>query len=514
MNKWALSTTVFVCGASTMILELTGSRIMAPYVGTSIYVWTNLIGVILAFLSLGYAWGGKMADRWPNERLFSLIIFLAALWVALIGFLYDPVLAFIQGAIRDIRIAALAGAAILFAVPSVLLGMVLPYAVKLKVHSLDRTGAAVGDLYALSTIGSIAGTFLAGFVLLSYFGNTMVLFVLSACLVVASLTASLYRSKAKILVLAVLAVLSASSDLLAQVVHGKDLVDVNTPYSRVWIYDVLGQRGLIKVMQINDEISSVKLSGSDELIAPYTGYYRLCGHFYPGLKNVLMLGGAGYSYPKDFLAKFPHAQMDVVEIDPGVTALAKKYFGLEDDPRLTIYHEDGRTFLNRNSKTYNVVFCDVFKSSSIPFQMTTESAARRIYNALDQEGVFIGNVISSIEGDNAQFLRAQVATLKKFFSQVYIFPVQKRANAGFVQNIIIVACKSSRTPKFYSRDPEIHEYLQHLWIEPIQSLELPLTDDFAPVERYSFAALDSMRRWANPVLEHWKKMLGLVDSNR
>ena len=500
---------IFICGASTMILELVGSRIMAPYVGTSIYVWTNLIGVILAFLSLGYAWGGKLADQKPSAGILSLVILGAAVWVALIGLVYDPVLILVQCGFHDTRVAALAGSLVFFGVPSTLLGMVLPYAVKLKIHSLGETGVTVGRLYALSTIGSIAGTFLTGFVLLSYMGNTLILFILSALLVLASLAASSSGGKIKIILLAALTVLAASSNLLAAAIDGNNLVDSNTPYGRVWIYDLQGEENkTLRMMQINDELSSIKLLGnSNQLAAPYLHYYRLCAHFYPEIKKGLMLGGAGYSYPRDFFLAFPDALMDVVEIDPGVTNLAKKYFDLKEDPRLTIYHEDARTYLNRNQKIYNVIFSDVFRSSSIPFHLTTDAAVRKIYDALDEKGVFIGNVISSVEGLSGQFLRAEVATFKKFFPQVYIFGVQNPDDGTLVQNLIIVTLKSSKVPKFYSRNSGTHQYLQHLWIKPIPEDEPVLKDDFAPVERYSFGAINTLQHPENPILMYWKKTL-------
>lgn len=504
MKKPPLTAIVFVCGASTMALELTGSRIVAPYVGTSIYVWTNLIGVILGFMSLGYAWGGRLADRRPDASLLSLVVFAAALWTAGLAVFHDPVLALVSSLVRDVRIGAFAAAVLLFSAPSVLLGMVVPFAVRLATRSVDSAATTAGSLYAWSTLGSIAGTFLAGYVLLSYFGNTLVLLLIAAALAVAAGLAQAGRGKTLALVL----LLSAAglSGPLAEAVHGKELVDVNTPYNRVWVYDLPSK---IRLMKINDEYSSMRSLEHDDLVAPYTRYYRLGGHFVPKLKKALMLGGAAYSYPQDFLRHYPDGAMDVVEIDPGVTALARKYFGLADDPRLRIFHEDARTFLNRNREKYDVVFSDTFRSSSIPPHLTTEEAMGRVYDSLSDDGAFIGNTISSVEGDSGRFLRAEVATLKKRFKQVYLFPVQNRDNPKEVQNVLVVALKSARVPKFYSSDPEIHEYLQHLWIGDLADA-LPLTDDFAPVERYSFSATGEIDQLESPVLRHWKKMLGFA----
>ena len=189
MKKYLLEVVVFLCGAIVMILEIVGARVLAPYLGTSIFVWTSLIGIILGSLSLGYWWGGKLADRRPSYRAFALIICLSGIFVTLITFSKEIVLLAIQGAISDVRMGAAVATLALFAVPSVLLGMVSPYAVKLRVDDLDKSGATVGYLYAISTIGSIIGTFLAGFVLIAYFGNTRILLVLAIALVVTSLLA-------------------------------------------------------------------------------------------------------------------------------------------------------------------------------------------------------------------------------------------------------------------------------------------------------------------------------------
>src|SRR4030042_2038573 len=187
IKKFLLEIVVFVSGASVMILEITGSRVLAPYLGTSIFVWTSLIGIVLGSLSLGYWWGGKLADKKPSYKIFSLIIFVAASMIGMIAFVKLFVLVFLQLVISDIPTRAVISTLILFAPANVVLGMVSPYAVKLKIKSITKAGTTVGNLYAVSTIGSIAGTFLAGFLLISYLGNTKILLFLSIVLVLTSI---------------------------------------------------------------------------------------------------------------------------------------------------------------------------------------------------------------------------------------------------------------------------------------------------------------------------------------
>ncbi|MFH1533488.1 MAG: fused MFS/spermidine synthase, partial [Nitrospirota bacterium] len=163
MKKYILEIIVFFSGAIVMVLELVGSRVLAPYVGTSILVWTSLIGIILGSLSLGYYLGGRIADKKASFRILAFILFSAAILITLTTLIKSPVLTFIQTSIRDLRTASVVATILLFTPASIALGMVSPYSVKLKLHRLEATGRTVGNLYALSTIGSIVGTFLAGF---------------------------------------------------------------------------------------------------------------------------------------------------------------------------------------------------------------------------------------------------------------------------------------------------------------------------------------------------------------
>ncbi len=490
MKKYLLELVVFLCGAIVMILEIVGARVLAPYLGTSIFVWTSLIGIILGSLSLGYWWGGRLADRRPSYRAFALIIFLSGVFVALITFSKEVVLLAIQGAISDVRVGAAVATLTLFAVPSVLLGMVSPYAVKLRVDNLDKSGATVGYLYAISTVGSILGTFLAGFVLIAYFGNTRILLVSSIALITTSLLA--YSGAFAKTRLGLLAMTAASLLVVGRVnLSGGQpppgFVDVDTQYSRVWIFDRIDERSNrpARLMMIGNENSSAMFLNHDDLVFQYTKYYRLVGHFRPDIQSALMLGGGGYSYPKDYLKRLPKATLDVVEIDPALTDLARKHFALEDNDRLKIYHEDGRIFINATGNKYDAVFVDVFKSLRVlPYQLTTREAVRKIYDALSDDGVVLVNMITGITGDNGKFLRAEYATYRTFFPQVYLFPVRNPEDGESSQNIVMIALKNPARPAMRSADPELDGYLKHLWTKEVE-MDLPiLTDDFAPVDHY------------------------------
>ena len=197
-----------------------------------------------------------------------------------------------------------------------------------------------------------------------------------------------------------------------------------------------------------------------------------------------MLGAGGYSYPKDFLAQFPEATLAVVEIDPKTTELARKYFNLKDNPRLTIYHEDGRTYLNRTTSTYDAIYGDAFGSFyALPYQLTTKEAITEMYRVLNNEGVVVVNIISSLDGPRSKFLAAEYRTFREVFPQVYLFPTYDKNDTGTTQNIILVAMKSDEPPALSSDDAELTHYLTHLWVGVVNKDAPVLTDDFAPIDQ-------------------------------
>ena len=481
---------VFICGAVVMILEMVGSRILAPYLGSSIIVWSSLIGVILGCLSLGYWWGGKLADRNPTYRALSLIIFLAALFTGAIALSKASILDYLQHYAGSVHLGATLATLILFAPPSTLLGMVSPYAVRLKIKDLQHAGQTVGRLYAISSVGSIFGTFLAGFVLIAFFGSTLILFILALALVATSVLASLRDRLLKITGAALLIVVFAGAQSYEAYLAGLGFHDLDTRYNRIFIYPSINEQTgrSIRVMATHPKAvqSAMYLDDPIALALAYTQFYQLAGHFKPGMRNLLMLGGGGYSFPKFVLAHYPEVRMEVVEIDPEVTALAKEYFALPDDPRLLVTHQDARRFLNAPGKQYDVILADTCGSHyTIPFHLSTVEAVRRIYDALVDDGIALVNLIAAIDGDAGRFLRAETATFKAVFPQVYLFPVADPLDPRRWQNIMLLALKSKSEPCFRSDDPEIARLLTHLLTEPVAE-DLPvLTDDHAPVDYYT-----------------------------
>jgi len=492
MKKYLLEIVVFITGAVVMALEIVGSRVLAPYVGTSIVVWTSLIGVILASLSLGYWLGGRIADKNPHYKPLARIILFAGVLIGLVSFTKSFLLSTIGDYFSDLRMASIVATLLLFAPPSLFLGMVLPYAVRLKLRSLKKSGRTSGNLFALSTIGSILGTFSAGFFLLAYLGNTKILMLLSIFLIGTSFLVypgSVLGIKSKILLFLVTAITVFGLLNLPDIGKQGTFLDTDTLYNRVILevrQDETTGRQILALVLGNADQSFMFLDKDDDLAAEYTKYYRLGTHFNPNIKHALMIGGGGYSYPKDFLKTNPDAHLDVVEIDPKITELARKYFRLEDNPRLAIYHQDARDFLNKTEKKYDAIFIDVYEGDrATPFQITTFEAVSKIYDILNKSGVVILNIGPSIEGESGRFLRAELKTYEAIFPQVYVFPVADPEDGARRQNIIFIALKSENTPVLSSKDEKLRRYLKNLFTKEITKDMPILTDDYAPIEWYT-----------------------------
>jgi spermidine synthase len=355
---------------------------------------------------------------------------------------------------------------------------------------MDTSASTVGNLYAASTVGSVGGTFIAGYFLIPFLGASNIFFLLFACLVVLSFAFSKKYLSLKIFIALVL---TGSFVLIALTKSNNDrhagIAMMDTEYNALKVFPgVQSSTGKPILTMAFDPFTSQSsmYKRSDDLVWNYSKYYRLAGHFVPNLKKARMIGGGAYSYPKDFIKQYPDATIEVVEIDPGITAAAKKYFRVPDNPRLITYNEDARSFINRSTGGYDAIFDDAFGSSfTTPFQLTTQEAVERQFAMLNDNGVVVANIGASLSGENGRFLRAEYATFKAVFPQVYLFPVDDLMNVDRVQNIMIVALKSTHPALLSSDNAEFESYLEHLWKKPVVNDMPILTDDYAPVEYYT-----------------------------
>ena len=488
MKKYFLEAAVFLCGTVLMIIEIVGSRILAPYFGVTIISWTVLIGVILSFLSLGYFIGGRLADYKSKPEILANIILLSALTVFIIIPINIPFLNLLTIKINHNNLSVILASLFLFGAPSFLLGMITPYATKLRIVTLKSSGKIVGNLYAVSTVGSIVGTFAAGFFLIPNLGITNILNLIVIILIIASFLVQLPKLFSKKMSLIILFIVACVALYFYQHKGYSGLVDVDTLYNRGWIYTEVDHstKRLVRYLKTGPFglQGGMFLDKDNDLVFKYQKYYRLGDFFNPNIKNALGIGGGTYSYPKDFLKNHSKAKLDVVEIDPGITELARKYFNLENDVRLTNIVEDGRIYLNNNQKQYDAIYIDAFNTNIIPYQLTTREAVQKIYNSLTSNGVVIVNIISAIEGDKSKLLRSEFKTYQTVFSVVYLFQVDNKS-PNAVQNIILIGLKNNRKINLESGNAEFNGYLKTIVRKKI-AVDLPiLSDNYAPVDYYT-----------------------------
>ncbi len=486
MKKYQLEITVFLSGALTMVLELIASRILSPYVGSSNLIWTTIIGIMLTSMSIGYWLGGKKADQNKENdiNILANYLLIAAIATSLIPILETVFVNTLAQAVNQLIIVAIISATIVFGIPSFLLAAVSPIAVKLKNNAPDNVGATSGKISSLSTIGSIFGTFFAGFILIPNLGVRTI--ILGCSILLWILSFMLFKNKDKkyyVLIIIELIAIIGLNILGAQIFKNKNrdiIKDVDSEYSRIWVKEIQVDQAKYKTLQVDTGLESYINQETGEMGAQYLTYFDLFEYYNKEAKSTLMLGGAAYTYPMHYLNKYQDKTIDVVEIDKKMTEISEEEFGLDtNNPNLKIYTTDGRSFLNYNETKYDTILIDAFKGLNAPFELTTYEAMQKAYNNLNENGMVITNIISSIEGEKSDFIKYEYNTYKAIFDDVKMFKVRTNADSEETQNLILVGFKGNKSVN--NDKQEEYQGLLNNEIQDFTSEKQIVTDNYAPI---------------------------------
>ncbi len=422
---------VLLSGFISMELEILGTRLISPIFGSTIYVWTSLIGVTLTFLALGYWYGGKLADKGKIDlNKLGLIILFLGIYICLLPFISRAIL--YQFNSLGIIFGPLLVAFVILAFPIFFLGFVVPTSVKLVTSSLEKVGRKAGEIYALATVGSIIGTFTTGFFLILYLGITKTALITGIILILLSLIVMNKKNKKIFLVLLLIPLLII---LQSQIAYPSEILE-----------SFEGYNGQVKVIQWDEEdiglysgqliLTTVNPKTKENKMS-YGKYFEIPFIYNPEHKKVLMVGLAGGAVARELIKKY-NLEMDIVEIEPKMIDLARKYFYWNDEA--TVYVDDGRHFIENSDEKYDVIIIDIGLIFPI-WHLYTEEAFQEYEKHLNDDGVLVINLIASKEGEYAKTTKSLYKTLELVFNDVLILR-NPRTNPEKIQNIILFVSKT------------------------------------------------------------------------
>lgn len=547
-GRW-LPLVVFLAGAALMAYEIVGSRILAPFFGNSTFVWGSLISVFLGALAFGYAAGGRIADRHPVPAMLAGILASAGLLVGATVLLAHPVQRWIIEVDLGLRLNPLVASIVLFGPASILAGMVSPYAVRLAAGSIESVGRTAGSLYGLSTAGSIVGTLAASFWLVQDFGSEATVVAVGAVMCgCAVLTATAggaglavrIGSTCATLALVVLAVAGGGGDEAGTTYRpvGSSFSPVfraggyqpdfeptaggtlrakqDSAYHRIRVVDYpAGRVGdePARVLHFDNSLQAAAAldDGAPRVTGPalfgYLRAFELVPAIRPDAKRVLLVGlGSGAAAMRLHELR-PELDIDVVEIDPKVVELARRWFGYRDsengNDRITTHVGDGRSWLAAQEDTrFDAIVLDTFFADSIPFHLTTREFLELVRDRLTDDGVAAANLIGAVEGPNSQLLRTMHETWDSVFPDLALYPVPSRGGGVALERFANVelfaaakrgvlpprggevdAVRAAKLATDDVLDPQFTALMAARYPRPVEHDDVePLTDDVAPVD--------------------------------
>ena len=494
-----------MCGAAVMVIEVLGSRVVGPFFGVSLFVWTSLISVALISLALGYWFGGVLADRRGRTSDLYALIAAAGVCTLLIPWLKAPVL---EAALPlGLRTGAFVSSLILFGPALLLLGCVSPYLVKIAARAVDNIGRTVGGLYALSTIGSVAGTALTGFYLIAHLGVNQAFYAVGITLL---LLAAVYFAALRRVVVAAVAVLLGVA-LAPQWIVPPALSMPNAQVREVFAGDTF--YGAIKVVDIESGdslerqllIDGLQQGGQDLRNGLSVNAYAYLMQYLPYRlqphgRDCLVVGlGAGF-IPAGYSAR--GIRTDVVDIDPLIPQLARDYFGFSTSGDVVV--ADARYFLLTTERMYDYIILDAYSGDLMPHHLISREMFTLIEQRLRPGGVLGINFIGSV-GEQRRMTSSVVRTLRSVFEIVDVYPVFDVTATHGIGNLEIVAYNGARTLLPLGEVPglaihprinaKVRSFMRASYPFQVDADALVLTDDYNPIDFFDAGLRESVRSW-------------------
>jgi spermidine synthase len=468
-----LTGVVFAAGVGSLATEIAASRLLAPYFGNSTIVWANVIGLILASLSLGYWLGGRLADRRPTPRALGAVVVAAACLVALTPFVARPLLDLsVEGLDRvsaGVAIGSFFGVLVLFVPPVVLLGMVAPFAIRLALSDVASAGTVAGRLYAVSTVGSLLGTFLSALVLIPAIGTERTLLA-SAALI--GLGGAFLLGRRWLVLAAALAALLLIPPGAVKAQEGL-LFEDESRYQFIQVVE----RDDVRRLYLDEGLATHSVWRRDEVLTggvwdTYLAVPDLLGR---PPERVAMLGNAAGTAARAFQRYYPFARMDGVELDPAVSDVGRRFFEMGQIANLDVHDMDARSYLRQTDNRYDLIVVDAYRPPYVPFYLATKEFFELVRDRLNPGGIVLLNVATTPDDHSlAEHIGGTLASVlpRAFAWQPLRF------------NQIVIGQNGPPTGSVRPAPRDVRVLVENLRrnARPIESSDDPWTDDRAPVE--------------------------------
>jgi spermidine synthase len=504
-GKLLLYMTAFFSGMTIMAVELSASRLLAPYYGTSSIVWTLIIGIIMIALSIGNVLGGRSADKHNNLSRLFFYIWLASIWIAFIPILGKYIIGLsaivMMWILPDSLVVSgtVFSCLVIFSVPLLILGMSPPYLVKLGIKDMENNGRITGEIYAIGTVGSIIGTFIPTFLTIPTIGTQKTFFLFALILNIICLT--YYISKK----------LTKRRNLITAVIILALLIIPFKNSFAFWKDTLLEDESSYNYLQVYEDEDSVMLS-TNVIIGVQSIYMKnnaITGMYYEyGLMapffikdkdmsssfDVLVLGNGTGTYAKRTKYFFPESSLEGVEIDKKIVDISKEYFELTDEEQ-TVYVYDGRTFLmSKHAKEYDIVLIDAYHDITIPFHMATVEFYREVKKHLKPGGVILLNICMKSK-TNTELEEYLSHTLKSEMDIVYKYDIPRGSNMlVFGSNDMDCLDNYINNIKKIPEDHPLKNISKNVegGLVEITKAEKIMTDDISPIEIVGHKLLDEL----------------------